>query len=150
MLGYAAAVVCFVPGSVLTLAAGAIFGLVEGTLTSSSRRARIDGGLPPRALPWRASAIARRVEGEPALRRDRPGHRARGPQDRLPAAALAGLSRSQLLNYALGLTRVRLVDYLVASIGMLPGTLLYVYSGKVAGDVATLAGGAAAPRGAGY
>jgi uncharacterized membrane protein YdjX (TVP38/TMEM64 family) len=55
-----------------------------------------------------------------------------------------------LLNYALGLTRVRFVDYLVASIGMLPGTLLYVYYGKVAGDVARLAGGAAVERGAGY
>ena len=52
-----------------------------------------------------------------------------------------------LLNYALGLTRVRFADYLVASVGMLPGTLLYVYYGKVAGDVARLAGGAAVPRG---
>ena len=55
-----------------------------------------------------------------------------------------------LLNYALGLTRVRFVDYLVASIGMLPGTLLYVYYGKLAGDVAALAGGAAVEKGAGY
>jgi uncharacterized membrane protein YdjX (TVP38/TMEM64 family) len=35
-----------------------------------------------------------------------------------------------LLNYALGLTSVRFADYLIASIGMLPGTLLYVYAGK--------------------
>jgi uncharacterized membrane protein YdjX (TVP38/TMEM64 family) len=55
-----------------------------------------------------------------------------------------------LMNYALGLTRVRYVDYLVASVGMLPGTLLYVYTGKIAGDVAALAGGAAPPRGTGY
>ena len=55
-----------------------------------------------------------------------------------------------LLNYALGLTRVRFADYLVASIGMLPGTLLYVYYGKVAGDVARLAGSATVPRGAAY
>ena len=47
-----------------------------------------------------------------------------------------------LLNYALGLTRVRFADALVASLGMLPGTLLYVYYGKLAGEVATLAGGA--------
>ncbi len=31
-----------------------------------------------------------------------------------------------LLNYLLGLTRVRFPDYLVASVGMLPGTVLYV------------------------
>ena len=52
-----------------------------------------------------------------------------------------------LLNYALGLTRVRLVDYAVACIGMLPATLLYVYYGKVAGDLAKLAPGSARERG---
>ena len=55
-----------------------------------------------------------------------------------------------LLNYGLGLTQVRFADYIVASIGMLPGTLLYVYYGKLAGDVAALAGGAAPEKGAGY
>jgi uncharacterized membrane protein YdjX (TVP38/TMEM64 family) len=45
-----------------------------------------------------------------------------------------------LLNYALGLTTVRFSDYLIASLGMLPGTFLYVYYGKIAGDVARLAG----------
>ena len=55
-----------------------------------------------------------------------------------------------LLNYALGLTRVRLADYVVASLGMLPGTLLYVYSGRVAGELATLAGGPAVSHGVGY
>ena len=53
-----------------------------------------------------------------------------------------------LLNYALGLTSVRFADYLAASVGMLPGTLLYVYSGKAVGDVAALAGGAPPERGA--
>ena len=46
-----------------------------------------------------------------------------------------------LLNYGLGLTKVRFVDYVAASVGMLPGTLLYVYYGKLAGDVAALASG---------
>jgi uncharacterized membrane protein YdjX (TVP38/TMEM64 family) len=48
------------------------------------------------------------------------------------------------LNYALGLTSVSFRDYLLASAGMLPGTLLYVYYGKVVGDVAAIAGGAPA------
>ncbi|MBY0401286.1 VTT domain-containing protein, partial [Myxococcota bacterium] len=52
-----------------------------------------------------------------------------------------------LLNYALGLTRVRLADYLVASLGMLPGTALYVYAGKLGGDVVAAAAGAGAERG---
>ena len=55
-----------------------------------------------------------------------------------------------VLNYALGLTRVRFADYLAGAIGMLPGTLLYVYSGKLIGDVAALAGGASAPKGPAY
>ena len=33
---------------------------------------------------------------------------------------------------------------------MIPGTLLYVYYGKLAGDVAALAGGARVEKGAGY
>ena len=45
-----------------------------------------------------------------------------------------------LLNYALGLTTVRFTDYLIASLGMLPGTFLYVYFGEAIGDVARLAG----------
>jgi uncharacterized membrane protein YdjX (TVP38/TMEM64 family) len=55
-----------------------------------------------------------------------------------------------LLNYGLGLTRVRFLDYLLASIGMLPGTLLYVYYGMVAGEVAAAVGGAAVERGPAY
>jgi len=35
-------------------------------------------------------------------------------------------------------------------VGMIPGTILYVYYGKLAGDVAALAGGAAVARGPGY
>ncbi|CAN5812799.1 hypothetical protein BH23GEM3_BH23GEM3_14010 [soil metagenome] len=55
-----------------------------------------------------------------------------------------------LLNYALGLTRVRFRDYLIAAFGMLPGTVLFVYSGQVAGSLAALAGGAEVERGTGY
>jgi uncharacterized membrane protein YdjX (TVP38/TMEM64 family) len=52
-----------------------------------------------------------------------------------------------LLNYALGLTRVRFADYALACLGMLPGTLAYVYSGSLLGSVAAAAGGAAPERG---
>ena len=55
-----------------------------------------------------------------------------------------------LLNYALGLTKVRVRDYVAACVGMIPGTLLYVYYGRLAGDVAALAAGASADRGAEY
>jgi uncharacterized membrane protein YdjX (TVP38/TMEM64 family) len=42
-----------------------------------------------------------------------------------------------LLNYALGATRVSLRDYVLASaVGMLPGTAMYVYLGSLAGELA--------------
>ena len=51
-----------------------------------------------------------------------------------------------LLNYAFGVTRVRLRDYVVASwAGMLPGTVLYVYLGSLAGHLA-VGGGAGRTR----
>ncbi|MBU6430416.1 MAG: VTT domain-containing protein, partial [Cyanobacteria bacterium REEB65] len=49
-----------------------------------------------------------------------------------------------LLNYAFGITEVSLKDYFFASwIGMLPGTILYVYAGSLAGDLAALGRGRA-------
>jgi uncharacterized membrane protein YdjX (TVP38/TMEM64 family) len=46
-----------------------------------------------------------------------------------------------LLNYAYGVTGVSLKDYILASIGMIPGTLMYVYIGSLAGSIATLGTG---------
>jgi uncharacterized membrane protein YdjX (TVP38/TMEM64 family) len=47
-----------------------------------------------------------------------------------------------LLNYAFGLTRVSFRDYFFASwIGMLPGTILYVYLGSTAGTLADIVAG---------
>ena len=55
-----------------------------------------------------------------------------------------------LLNYALGLTAIRFRDYCIASIGMIPASLLYVYYGKVAGDLARLAAGQESVQGTAY
>jgi uncharacterized membrane protein YdjX (TVP38/TMEM64 family) len=147
--GYALAVVGFVPGSVLTLAAGAIFGVLEGTLYVFLAATLGSAGafLVARYLARRA--VERRIEGD---QRFAAIDRAVGAQGRkiVFLLRLSPIFPFNLLNYALGLTRVRLADYLVASLGMIPGTLLYVYSGKLVGDVATLAGGAGVERGSGY
>jgi uncharacterized membrane protein YdjX (TVP38/TMEM64 family) len=45
---------------------------------------------------------------------------------------------------------VRYRDYVLATIGMWPTIIMYVYYGKVAGDVAALATGVAPPRGPEY
>jgi uncharacterized membrane protein YdjX (TVP38/TMEM64 family) len=55
-----------------------------------------------------------------------------------------------LLNYVLGISRVRFTDYSAGLIGMVPVAAVYVYAGKVAGDLAALASGVATPRGSTY
>jgi uncharacterized membrane protein YdjX (TVP38/TMEM64 family) len=44
------------------------------------------------------------------------------------------------LNYGLGVTGVSLKDYVLGSVGMIPGTIMYVYIGSLAGSIATLGG----------
>ena len=44
-----------------------------------------------------------------------------------------------LLNYVLGISRSRFRDYFVGLLGMIPTAAMYVYAGKVAGDLAALA-----------
>jgi len=147
--GYVLATVAFVPGSLLTLAAGALFGLVRGTLLVLVA-ATLGASLAFLIARYAArGAIERRLaDNERFAAIDR----AIGAEGRriVFLLRLSPLFPFNLLNYALGLTRVRFPDYLVASAGMLPGTLLYVYYGKVAGDVARLAGGTTPPRNAGY
>jgi len=63
---------------------------------------------------------------------------------------LSPLVPFNLLNYALGLTTIPAVDYVIASVGMVPGTLLYAYGGKVTGEAIALAGQAQVPKNASY
>jgi len=149
ILGYAVAAVAFVPGSLLTLAAGAIFGLARGVVYVFI--AAVLGSsaafLVSRYLARRA--IERRLANHPRFAAI---DRAVGAQGRkiVFLLRLSPVFPFNLLNYGLGLTKVSFADYAAASVGMLPGTLLYVYYGKLAGDVAALAGGAAPEKGAGY
>lgn len=149
ILGYAVATVAFIPGSLLTLAAGAIFG-VGGGLAYVFIAAVLGSSAAFLIARYVArAAVERRLAGNP---RFAALDRAVGAQGRkiVFLLRLSPVFPFNLLNYALGLTQVRFVDYLSASLGMLPGTLLFVYSGKLAGDVAALAGGAAVQKGAGY
>ena len=149
IIGYALAAVAFVPGSILTLAAGAIFGLAQGVVYVfiAAVLGSAAAFLVSRYLA--RHAIERRLAGNPRFAAI---DRAVGAEGRkiVFLLRLSPVFPFNLLNYGLGLTQVRFVDYLVASVGMLPGTLLYVYYGKLAGDVAALAAGAALEKGAGY
>ena len=144
--GYAAATIALVPGSVLTLAAGAIFGLSKG-ITYVFIGATIGASMAFLLGRYIArEAIEQRLEGNPRFAAiDRAvGHE--GGKIVL-LLRLSPVFPFNLLNYALGLTNVRFADYALASVGMLPGTLLYTYYGTVAGEVTRLAGGVAIARG---
>lgn len=151
IVGYAVATVAFVPGLILTLAAGVLFGLVRGTVytligaTLGSSAAFLIARYVARG------AIEKKIAGNPRFAAI---DRAVG-REGFKIVALLRLSPVfpfNLLNYSLGLTRVRFLSYLAASIFMLPGTLLYVYYGKAAGSLAALSaqGGPQVERGAEY
>lgn len=147
--GYVVATVAFIPGSLLTLAAGAIFGVPRGVayVLAGATLGSIAAFLVSRYVARRA--IERRVAGNARFAAIDQAIGAQGRRIVL-LLRLSPVVPFTLLNYALGLTQVRLADYATASVGMLPGTLLYVYYGKLAGDLAALAGGAAPPRGPEY
>lgn len=151
ILGYAVATVAFVPGLILTLAAGVLFGLVRGTIYTL-----IGATLGSSAAFLIARYVARRpiekkIAGNPRFAAI---DRAVG-REGFKIVALLRLSPVfpfNLLNYSLGLTRVPFLSYLAASIAMLPGTLLYVYYGKAAGSLAALSaeGGVQVEKGTEY
>lgn len=129
---YILATVLFLPGSILTLGAGAAFGVAWGSLYASigSTLGATAAFLVGRHLArdW----VARRIAGNATF----------AAIDRAVADGgwkIVGLTRLSpvfpftLLNYAFGLTRVPLKEYLLASwIGMMPGTVMYVYLGSIA------------------
>jgi len=141
MAGYVLATVAFVPGSVLTLAAGAIFGLAAGVVYvfgAASLGACAAFGLSRTVA---RGAIERRLAGNARFAAI---DRAIAAEGRKIAflLRLSPVFPFSLLNYALGLTRVRFVDYAIACLGMVPGTVLYVYLGSLAGDAAGRGGDA--------
>ena len=137
---YIVATVLMLPGSILTLAAGFVFGLPIGValVSLSSVVGACCAFLVGRHLArdWVASRIA-------GLPRFSALDRAAGKDGFLIVllVRLSPIFPFNLTNYGLGLTSVRFRDYLLASwIGMLPGTVLYVYIGSLALDVTELAG----------
>lgn len=129
---YIAACVFFVPGSALTLGAGAIFGVVKGAIivsvasTMGATAAFLVGRYVAR--DW----VARKIEKNEKFKAIDSAVGDEGWK-------IVGLTRLSpvfpfsLLNYAYGLTRVSLRDYVLASwIGMMPGTVMYVYIGSLA------------------
>src|SRR6266705_91095 len=128
---YVVATVFFIPGSVLTLGAGAVFGVALGSVcvSISATLGATAAFLVGRYLA--RDAIARKIEKNEKF----------AAIDRAVAdegwkivflTRLSPVFPFTLLNYAFGLTRVRFGQYVLASwIGMMPGTVMYVYLGSL-------------------
>jgi uncharacterized membrane protein YdjX (TVP38/TMEM64 family) len=135
---YVVATVLMIPGSLLTLGAGFCFHLAVGFITVSigSTLGATAAFLVGRTLA--RGLVEAKVAGNP---RFRALDQAVGEQG-FKIVLLTRLSPVfpfNLLNYAFGLTRVRLRDYALASwIGMMPGTLMYVYFGTLVSELAEL------------
>ncbi len=142
-IAYIVACVLFVPGLILTLGAGFLFGVVEGTIvvsissTLGSTVAFLVGRYFARDMISRRIARNQKFKAlDEAVARE--GWRIVG------LIRLCPIFPFNVVNYIFGLTRISLKEYLLATwIGMLPGTILYVYIGSVAGDLATLSAGGA-------
>jgi len=132
ILMYIVACVFFIPGSALTLGAGAIFGVIRGAVfvsvgsTLGATAAFLVGRYIAR--DWVARKISKNTKFASI-------DQAVGNE----GWKIVGLTRLSpvfpfsLLNYAYGLTKVSLRDYVLASwIGMMPGTVMYVYIGSLA------------------
>jgi uncharacterized membrane protein YdjX (TVP38/TMEM64 family) len=138
---YIPATVFFVPGTILSLGAGYAFGVVVGTITIS-----VGSTLGAAAAFWCGRTIARsliedRIKSHPRFLALDQAVAAEGFKIVL-LTRLSPVFPFNFLNYAFGLTQVRFRDYFLASwIGMLPGTVMYVYLGTLAGELADLASG---------
>jgi uncharacterized membrane protein YdjX (TVP38/TMEM64 family) len=146
IVGYGVAAVVLAPAFLLTIAAGAIWGLRSGVLYV------MVGATLGAVLAFTASRyLVRRFVEHYVLAHPRLAAIDRAVE--AEGARLVFLLRLSpvvsyvLLNYVLGISRVRFRDYFAGSIGMLPTVTAYVYAGRVAGDLASVAGGAALPRG---
>lgn len=140
-LTYVAATLLLLPGSILTAGAGFAYGPLWGTLLASpvsvlaSTLAFVLGRSVART--W----VSRRMEKHPRFAAIDEAIGESGFKI-VFLLRLSPIFPFNLLNYALGVTRVRLRDYVIASLlGMLPGTFLYVYLGSLVTNASELLSG---------
>ncbi|MBK89010.1 MAG: TVP38/TMEM64 family protein [Gammaproteobacteria bacterium] len=135
---YVLATVLVLPGSLLTLAAGFLFGLGYGfaIVSFASTTGATCAFLVGRFLArdWVAAKLQ-------ALPRFSALDKAVGEQGAVVVllTRLSPLFPFSLSNYGFGLTRVKLGHYVLASwLGMIPGTVLYVYLGSIASNLTSI------------
>lgn len=139
ILLYIVATVAFLPGSILTLGAGVVFGIVRGSIyvfigaTIGATLAFLVGRYLARGWVYRQIEVNDKFRAiDKAVGRE-------GSKIVL-LTRLSPVFPFNLLNYAFGVTGVSLKDYVIGSCGILPGTIMYVYLGSLAGSLATVGG----------
>lgn len=138
---YIIATIFLIPGSALTLGGGLIFGVVKGSILVSI--ASVAGAtlafLIGRYLlrTW----VEKQIDTQPKFKAIDVAVAKQGWK-------IVGLTRLSplfpfvFLNYAFGVTKVSLRDFCLASwIGMLPGTIMYVYLGSLPKTAVEASGG---------
>lgn len=135
ILMYIVITVSFLPASVVTLGAGAVFGIVKGTLfvfvgaMLGATAAFLIGRYLAR--DW----VSKKVSGNRIFKAIYDAIEKEGRKI-IFLVRLSPAFPFNLLNYSLGLTNVSLTDYVLGTVGILPGTILYVYLGGVVGSAA--------------
>lgn len=136
---YNLAAILFIPGSILTIKGGCIFGLFWGSIyvliaaTLGATLAFLIGRYLSRQ--WVSQKISKYPQFQAIDRAV-----AREGLKIVFLTRLSPLFPFNLLNYAFGVTQVSLKDYILGSLGMIPGTVLYVYIGTLADGLAAIDG----------
>lgn len=140
---YAAGTLLFLPGSVLSLAGGALFGPVWGVVLNLSG-ATLGATLAFLTARYVAGDVVARRSG-PRLRHLIGGVEAEGWRF-VAMVRLVPFLPFNLLNYALGLTRIPVLPYAATSfLCMIPGAVAYTWAGHAGRGLAEQ-GGEALPR----
>jgi uncharacterized membrane protein YdjX (TVP38/TMEM64 family) len=149
VVAYVLSSVFLAPVFLLTIAAGAIFGLWRGTLLVFVTKMLSSSVVFGLASPLSRSRLMRWADRDPRVA----AVRRAVADDGVWVMFLLRLSPVVpfvLLNYALALSGVRYRNFVIAMAGTLPAIIMYVYYGKIIGDVAKIAAGVSPPRGPGY
>jgi uncharacterized membrane protein YdjX (TVP38/TMEM64 family) len=135
MIIYNLATLLFIPGSLLTLKGGCLFGVFWGSIYVLI--AAIVGAtfafLIGRYLSrdW----VSRQMDKHPKFKAIDLAVAKEGWKIVL-LTRLSPVFPFNLLNYAFGVTQVSLKDYILGSFGIVPGTIMYVYIGSLVGNLA--------------
>ncbi|WP_066426393.1 TVP38/TMEM64 family protein [Anabaena sp. 4-3] len=132
---YNLATLLFIPGSLLTLKGGCLFGVFWGSVyvliaaTVGATLAFLIGRYLTR--DW----VARQIAKHPKFQAIDQAVGKEGWKIVL-LTRLSPIFPFNLLNYAFGVTQISLKDYILGSLGIIPGTVMYVYIGSLATNLA--------------